>query len=168
FDPDLGRIDASTAVDPVAHRARPEDDDDHQNHLQYHPRNGAPVDFRGLDRPRRDAAQIKQGKAEGRVHEARLNVRADQHAEPDEIDAELVGNRRQKRNDDERDLEEIEEECDHEHESIDEDQKPDLSPRQRRQHILDPYLSADALEDETEGARADQNVDHHGGDAHGG
>ena len=133
-----------------------------------HPGNGAPINLRRLDRSWRDAAQIEQGEAERRMHEARLNIGAYQHAEPDEIDAELVGDGRQQRDDDEGDLEEIEEEGDHEDEGIDEDQEADLSARQRRQQILDPYLSADALKHEAEGARADQDVDHHGGDAHGG
>src|SRR5262245_32052062 len=57
FDSDAGRIDSSAAVDPVGHRPRPEDDDDDQNYLQEHPGNGAPIDLRRLDRPRRDAAQ---------------------------------------------------------------------------------------------------------------
>src|SRR5262249_55590304 len=91
FDSDLGWIDSGAAVDPVGHGARPKDDDDHQNDLQHHPGNGAPINFRGLDRPWCDAAQIKQGEAEWRMHEARLNIGADQHAEPDKIDAELVG-----------------------------------------------------------------------------
>ena len=61
-------------------------------------------------------AQIEQREAERRMHEARLDVGADQHAEPDQVDAELVGDRRQQRDDDEGDLEEIEEERDHEDE----------------------------------------------------
>ena len=77
---------------------------------------------------RGDAAQIEQREAERRMHEARLDVGADQNAEPDQIDAELVGDRRQQRNDDEGDLEEIEEERDHEDEDVDEDQEADRPP----------------------------------------
>ena len=57
-----------------------------------------------------------------------LHVGADQHAEPDEIDAELLGDRRQQRDDDEGDLEEIEEERQDEDEDVDEDQEADLTP----------------------------------------
>src|SRR5262245_59718280 len=133
FDFDLRRIDASAAVDPVGHRPRPEDDDDDQNHLQPHPRNGAPVDSRSLDRPWCDAAQIEQRETKWRMHEAGLDIGADQHAEPDEVDAQLVGNWCQERDDDERDLEEIEEERNDEYEGVDEDQEADLPARQRRQ-----------------------------------
>jgi hypothetical protein len=45
------------------------------------------------------AAQVEQGKPEGRVHEARLNIGANEHAEPNQIDAQLVGHRRQQRDD---------------------------------------------------------------------
>src|SRR3954465_3207757 len=79
------------------------------------------------------------------MHEARLDVGANQHPEPDEVDTELVGRRRQHWDDDEGDLEEVEEERDHEDESVDEDQESDLAARQRRQHGLDPHLAADAM-----------------------
>ena len=118
-------------LDPVGHGARPEDQDHHQDHLQHDPGDRAPVDVGALDRRRRDAAQIEQREAERRMHEARLHVGADQHAEPDEVDAELGRDRRQQRNDDEGDLEEIEEERDHEDEEVDEDQEADLPAGQR-------------------------------------
>src|SRR5262245_63439053 len=86
-DLDLGRIDAGAAIDPVRHRGGPEDDDDDENDLQADPGNGAPIDFRRFDRWRRNASEIEQRKAEGRMHEARLDVGADQYAEPDQVDA---------------------------------------------------------------------------------
>src|SRR5260221_13361574 len=98
------------------------------------------------------------------MHEARLNIGADQHTEPNQIDAELVGNRRQERNDEECDFKEIEEEGDHEDEGVDEDQEADLSTWERCQQILDPNFSAYALEHKAEGPRPDQNIDHHRGD----
>ncbi len=155
-------------VDPIGHRLRPEDQDHDQNHLEEHPGNRTPIDVRRLHRRRRDAAQVEQREAEWRMHETGLDVGADQHAEPDEVDAELVGGGRQQRNDDEGDLEKIEKERNHEHEDIHEDQEADRSPRQRRQHGLDPHLAAHALEHKAEGAGADQDIDHHGGDPHGG
>ena len=127
----------------------------------------APVDFRSLDGRRSDTPQIEQREAEGRVHEAGLDVGADQHAEPDEIDAELVRHRREQRNDDEGDLEEVEEERHHEDERIGEDEEAELSAGQRGEQVLDPHLAADALEHEAEHARADQDEDHHGREAHG-
>src|SRR5262249_58613250 len=101
-----------------------------KNHLQQHPRYCATIDFRSLDRRGRNAAQVEQRKSERRMHEARLDVGADQHPEPDEVDAEPVGSRGKQRDDDEGDLEEIEKERDHEDESIDEDEKTDLATRQ--------------------------------------
>ena len=54
----------------------------------------------------------------------------------------LLGRRRQQRNDDEGDLEEIEKERDHENEDVDEDQEADLAAGQRGQqssiHTLPP------------------------------
>jgi hypothetical protein len=44
------------------------------------------------------------------VHAARLHVGADQHAKPNQIDPELVGDGGQQRNDDESDLEDIDKE----------------------------------------------------------
>ena len=69
----------------------------------HHERHRAPVDLPGGDRrdalagdavdvvlARRDAAQVEQREAERRVHERGLHVDAEQHAEPDQVDAELV------------------------------------------------------------------------------
>ena len=83
-------------------------------------------------------AQVEQREAEGRVHEAGLHVDAEQHAEPDQVDAELVGGRRQQRHDDEGQLEEVEEEGQEEDQQVDDDQEADLAARQRDQQVLDP------------------------------
>ena len=45
--------------------------------------------------------------------------------------------------------------------------KPTWPPGSDDQQVLDPLLAADALEHQAEHARADQDEDHHGGDAHG-
>jgi hypothetical protein len=45
--------------------------------------------------------------------------------------------------------------------------KPSCAARQARQQVLDPDGAVDALEHQAEHARADQDEDHHGGDAHG-
>ena len=89
------------------------------------PGDRAQIDVGASHRGRRDAAQVEQREAERRVHEARLHVGADQHAEPDQVDAELLRDRREQRDDDEGDLEEIEEERDDEDEDVDEDQEAD-------------------------------------------
>ena len=62
------------------------------------------------------------------MHEAGLQIGADHHAEPDQVDAERVGGRRQQRNDDEGDLEKVEEEGDDEDEEVDETRKPTTPP----------------------------------------
>ena len=55
-------------------------------------------------------AQVEQRKPERRMHEGGPHVHAQQHAEPDEVDAQLLGDRPQQRQDDEGNLEEIEKE----------------------------------------------------------
>ena len=64
------------------------------------------------------------------MHEARLNVRADEDAEPDEIDAEFFGGGRQHRNNDEGYFEKIEEKRDQENEGVGKDQETDRTSRQ--------------------------------------
>ena len=46
--------------------------------------------------------------------------------------------------------------------------KPICPPGSDDQQVLDPFLAADALKDQAEHARADQDEDHEGGDPHGG
>ncbi len=55
---------------------------------------------------------------------------AEQHAEPDEVDAELFRDRPDQRNDDERQLEEVEEERQHEDQDVDDDQEAELAAGQ--------------------------------------
>ena len=112
---------------------------------------GAPVDLAGGDRRdqlagdlveiglgRRDAAQVEQREAERRVHERGLHVDAEQHAEPDQVDAELVRHRAEQRHDDEGQLEEVEEEGEEEDQDVDHDQEADLAAGQAGQQVLDP------------------------------
>ena len=87
------------------------------------------VDIRHL---RRHGAQEEQREAEGRVHERGLHVHAQHHAEPDQVDAELVGGGPEQRDDDEGQLEEVEEEGEEEHQDVDEDQEADLAARAAR------------------------------------
>ena len=94
------------------------------------------------------------------MHERGLHVDAEDHAEPDQVDAELFGGGPEQRNDDEGELEEIEEEGEHEHEGVDEDQEADLAAGQRGQQMLDPDVAVDAVEGQREHARADQDEDH--------
>ena len=63
------------------------------------------------------------------MHEARLHVDAEQHAEPDEVDAERLGGAGEQRHDDEGELEEIEEEREHEDDGVDDNEEADLSAR---------------------------------------
>ena len=67
----------------------------------------------------------------------------EQHAEPDQIDAELVRDRREQRHDDERQLEEVEEEGEHEHQDVDHDQEADLAAGQAGEQVLDPQIAVD-------------------------
>src|SRR6185295_17841067 len=85
-----------------------------------------------------------------------LHVDAEQHAEPDQVDAELVGDRADQRNDDERKLEEVEKERQQEDQAIDDDQESQLAARQVQQQLLDPDVAVDAVEGQAENARADE------------
>ena len=64
------------------------------------------------------------------MHEAGLHIHANHHAEPDKIDPEFGGDRREKRNDDERDLKEIEKERQEENKNINDNQETQLTARQ--------------------------------------
>ena len=96
------------------------------------------------------------------MHERRLHVHADEHAEPDQVNPHLLRHRRQQRNDDEGDLEIVEEEGQEEHEHVDEHQEAEDAARQVRQHPFDPQIAIDAPEGEAEHRRADQDEHHHG------
>ena len=101
------------------------------------------------------------------MHEARLHVDAEQHAEPDQVDAERLRRGRQQRHDDEGELEEIEEEGEHEDEDVDDDQEADLAAGKADQQVLDPAMPVDAVESQREDARADQDEEHEGGELRG-
>ena len=113
---------------------------------------------------RRHRAQIEEREAERRMHEARLHVDAEQHAEPDQVDAERLGRSGEQRHDDEGELEEIEEEGEHEDDGVDDDQEADLSAGQADQQVLHPFVPVDAIEGQREDARADQDEDDEGGE----
>ena len=80
----------------------------------------------------------------------------------------LARHRRQQRHDDEGDLEEVEEEREEEDEEVDEDQEADLRrPAGPTSRCSIQSAAVDALEHQREHGRADQDEDHHRGDAHG-
>ena len=83
-----------------------------------------------------------------------------QHAEPDQVDAELFGDRADQRDHDERQLEEVEEEREEEDQDVDHDQEAELAARQAGQQVLDPARAVDGLERQAEDRRADQDEQH--------
>ena len=97
------------------------------------------------------------------MHERGLHIDAEQHAEPDQIDAELLGHRPNQRHDDERQLEEVEEKRQDEDDDIDDDQKTQLATGQVDQQLLDPDVPVDTIEGQAEHARADQDKHHERG-----
>jgi hypothetical protein len=101
------------------------------------------------------------------MHEARLHVDTEQHAEPDEVDPECFRRAGEQRNDNEGKLEEIEKESEQEDNGIDDDQKTELPARHCHQEVLDPLVTVDAVEGEREDARADQDEDDEGGELRG-
>ncbi len=96
------------------------------------------------------------------MHERRLHVDAEQNAEPDEIDAEMLGGRADQRHDDEGELEEIEKEGEDEDEDVDDDEEAELTAGQAGEQLLDPQVSVDAEESEAEDARSDEDEEHEG------
>ena len=140
--------------------------DDHEGHR-------APIDLAGrhglhLDAGdfvvvrlfRRHRSQVEQRETERWMHEARLHVDAEDDAEPDQVDAELLGGGPEQRHDDEGQLEKVEEECQQEHHDVDEDQEANLATRQRRQQMLDPDVTVHAVKRQREDTSADENEDH--------
>ena len=69
----------------------------------------------------------------------------------------------EQRNDDERELEEVEEEGEQEDQDVDDDQEAELAAGQVRQQMLDPDVAVDAVEGQAEHARADQDEHDEGG-----
>src|SRR5207253_10735875 len=88
--------------------------------------------------------------------------------EPDTVDAGMLARRPEQRNDDEGDLEEVQEEREHEHEEIDENQEAYGAARQADQKALDPAMAVDPVEGQREYPCADQDEDHEGGELGGG
>src|SRR5437764_5605914 len=102
------------------------------------------------------------------MHERSLHVHAQQHAEPDQIDADMLGRWPKERNHDEGNLEKIEEECEQENEYVDEDEKSNLPSWQRDQKLLNPFVAVDPVEGQREHARADQDEHDEGRELGGG
>src|SRR5262249_54221347 len=96
------------------------------------------------------------------MHERGLHVDAEHDAKPDQIYAKMLRRRTEQRYDDEGQFEKVEEEGQHKHESIDEQQKANLSPRQRGEQTFGPDVPADAIESQREhtGAEQDENYEY--------
>src|SRR6266704_2839946 len=131
------------------------DDDAYHDDLNDHEGYRTPIDLAGGDRRRRlacqlvevllagrHAAQVEQREPERGMHERGLHVHTEQHAEPDQIDAELVRDRSEQRHDDERQLEEIEEEREQEGQHVHDDEESDLPAREAGEQVLDPKIAA--------------------------
>src|SRR5690606_23483580 len=87
--------------------------------------NRSAIDRRGRDLLRRHAAQVEQRESERRREEGGLHVHRHHDPQPGEIDPEHGRSRPDERHDDERDLEEIDEEAQHEDQQVHHDQEPD-------------------------------------------
>src|SRR5215468_12738261 len=98
------------------------------------------------------------------MHERGLHIHAQQHTEPDQVDAQLVGNGADQRNYDEGQLEIVEEERQHEDDQVDDDQEAKLPARKVGEQVFDPDMAVDSIEGEAENARAYENEDDEGGD----
>ena len=94
-----------------------------------------------------------------------------QNAEPDQIDAHLVGHGAEQRHDDEGQFEEVQEKGQHEGQDADHDQESQLATWQVDQQMLDPQVAVDAAERQRKHRRAHQDEHHKtrelGGRVHG-
>ena len=110
---------------------------------------------------RRHAAQIEQTEPEWWCQERRLQVHGQHDTEPREIHTEQRGRRNDQRHDDERDLEEVDEEPEHEDDEVHHDQEADRASGNPGERALDPQVAIEATEDERERRRTDEQEDHH-------
>ena len=160
----------------TSHQCRLPDQQGHHHELEDDESNGSFVDLlRGhaLDRLFRDfvhvivagghAAQIEQRKPERRRQERSLQVHRDDDAEPDQVDVEFFGHRRQQRHHDEGDLEEVNEEAQRKHQDVHEDEEADLTPRQLVKQMFHPDVSIGRVESERKHGGADQDEHHENG-----
>ena len=97
------------------------------------------------------------------MHERRLHVDAENHAEPDQVDAEFFRHRPEQRDDDEGEFEEVEEEGKNEDKRVDENEEADLAAGEGSQQMLDPYVAVHAVEGQREHACTDQDEYDEGG-----
>ncbi len=112
----------------------------------------------------RDAAQVEQRKPEGRVHERGLHIHRQQHAEPNQVDAQLLRHRPEQRNDDERQLEKVEEKGQYEHQNVHDDEEAQHTAWQAGEQMLHPDAAIESLEHQVEHRGADENEQHEGGE----
>ena len=113
--------------------------------------------------PWRTSGQVKQREPEGRGQERRLQVHRDDDAEPHEVDAQFVGNRREQRQQDERDFEEVQEAAQDEDQHVDHHQETERPAGKLVEQMFDPLGAIDSLESQAEDGRADQHEDHEAG-----
>src|SRR5260370_13547287 len=173
LDLNLARIEPGSAVERREHQ--PWECNHHPNHyeLDHDKGDAAPIDLSGGDRghqPARhsvellpdwcDATETEEGEPKRGVQERGLHVDAQQHTEPDQIDAEMFRHRPQQRHDDEGELEKIEEERQHENRQINDKEKPDLAAGEAGEQALHPEIAIDAAKHQAEHRRAHQDENH--------
>ena len=98
------------------------------------------------------------------MHERGLHVHAQQYPEPDEVYAQFFCDRAQQGDDDEGQLEKIEEEGQHEHQDVDDDEEAQLAAGQAGQQVFDPDVAVDAVEGQAEHTRTNEDEHHKGGE----
>ena len=106
---------------------------------------------------RRHGAQEKQSEAERRMQERSLHVHRQQHAEPHQVNAQLLGHWRQQRHDDERQLEIVQKEREEEHHHVHQNQKAHRAARQVAEQAFHPQRAVRRLEHQAEDGGANEN-----------
>ena len=113
----------------------------------------APKDLAGRDEVADDAFDDENVHSDRRRDHPDFEKLGQDDAEPDQVDAELLGDRRQQRHEDEGDLEEVEEAAEDEHDDRDDDQEAVFAAGKRQEQFLDPDIAVQSVEGEAEDAR---------------
>lgn len=139
------------------------DDQKQADDLDDDKRYDASIQIRCLNLRRGDPSEIEQGEPERRRQEGGLEVHADHHSEPNQVDPHEPSGGCQQGDDDEGNLEEIEEEPENENDQVRGNEEPDASTREVGEQRLNPDVSVQASKNEGKGRGTDeQEHDHRG------
>ena len=113
-------------------------------------------DLAQRDAGRRHALEIERGGTERRRDVGDLHVEAEEYAEPDEIEAQLLGDRHEDRRGQEQDADPVDEAAEDDPDDLEHDDDVDRLQRQRRHRVLDQPGAAGERVDADQRRRAEE------------